>query len=73
VFVPIPGYQYRASDPDEPGWLLSELYDNRTKRSSLAVLRAERLADGPIATVHLRHHVPFSFHGWWHADMPLSG
>lgn len=73
VFVPIPGHQYLPTDPKEPGWLLSEIYDSRTKRSSLAILRAERLNDGPVATVHLSHHVPFSFHGWWHADKLLYG
>ncbi|HEY6874323.1 MAG TPA: carotenoid oxygenase family protein [Geobacteraceae bacterium] len=68
VFVPFPGRRYRPDDPEEPGWLLSELYDSRTRKSCLAVLRADALADGPVATVWLRHHVPFSFHGWWSAD-----
>ncbi len=67
VFVPVPGRHYRSDDPDEPGWLLSELYDSRVKKSCLVVLRAEALADGPVATAWLRHHVPFSFHGWWNA------
>lgn len=69
VFVPYPGRPYRPDDPGEPGWLLTEVYDSRTKRSGLAVLRAERPGDGPVATVQLRHHVPFSFHGWWQADI----
>lgn len=65
VFVPLPGRPYRPDDLDEPGWLLTEVYDSRTRMSHLAVLRANALADGPVAAVHLRHHVPFSFHGWW--------
>jgi all-trans-8'-apo-beta-carotenal 15,15'-oxygenase len=45
--------------------VLTEVYDSRTRRSLLAVLDSERLADGPLARVMLRHHVPFSYHGWW--------
>ncbi|HEY6837464.1 MAG TPA: carotenoid oxygenase family protein, partial [Geobacteraceae bacterium] len=67
VFVPIPGREYGGEDRDEPGWLLTEGYDSHTRKGFLAVLRAERLADGPLAVVWLQHHVPFSFHGWWAA------
>jgi all-trans-8'-apo-beta-carotenal 15,15'-oxygenase len=49
----------------EPGWLLSEVYDGHTGKSFLAILDAERVAEGPLAKVHLEHHVPLSFHGWW--------
>jgi all-trans-8'-apo-beta-carotenal 15,15'-oxygenase len=45
--------------------VLTEVYDSRTRKSLLAVLDSERLADGPLARVMLRHHVPFSYHGWW--------
>jgi carotenoid cleavage dioxygenase-like enzyme len=31
------------------------------------VFAAAGVAAGPIATVQLRHHLPFSFHGWWQA------
>lgn len=65
VFVPEPGHEYRSSSPDEPGWLLSLVYQDATKRSFLAILRADRIQDGPLALVHLRHHVPLSFHGFW--------
>jgi len=47
------------------GWILTEVYDSRTRKSLLAVLDSEHLADGPLARVMLRHHVPFSYHGWW--------
>ncbi|MSM39608.1 MAG: dioxygenase [Geobacter sp.] len=60
VFVPRPGVADEGS-----GWVLTEVYDSRTRRSFLAVLDGERLADGPVARVMLRHHVPFSYHGWW--------
>jgi all-trans-8'-apo-beta-carotenal 15,15'-oxygenase len=65
VFIPVPARSYRPDDPEEPGWLLTEVYESTIRKSHLAVLRAERLADGPLARVHLSHHVPFSYHGWW--------
>jgi all-trans-8'-apo-beta-carotenal 15,15'-oxygenase len=59
VFVP------DSTGEHDQGWVLTECYDGGTGKSSLAVLNAQRLADGPLAIVHLRHHVPFSYHGWW--------
>ncbi len=60
VFVPRNG-----SAKEWQGWVLTEVYDSRTRKSLLAVLDSEHLADGPLAQVLLRHHVPFSYHGWW--------
>lgn len=65
VFVPRPGAIYAPESAQEPGWILSLVYDSRTRKSFLAVMDAEHLADGPLARVHLRHHAPFSYHGWW--------
>ena len=67
VFVPFPGRDYQPDDPVESGFLLTEAYDSATRRSFLAILQAEHLGAGPIAIVHLEHHVPFSYHGWWSA------
>jgi all-trans-8'-apo-beta-carotenal 15,15'-oxygenase len=62
VFVP------RAdSQAEDAGWLLCEVLDGATERSRLAVLDAQNLPSGPVATVNLTHHLPFSFHGWWQA------
>jgi all-trans-8'-apo-beta-carotenal 15,15'-oxygenase len=62
VFAPKPG----ASETErEPGWVLTEVYDSKSKLSYLAILEADRLAAGPIATVELTHHVPISLHGCW--------
>lgn len=66
VFVPLPGRNYQPQG-EEPGFLLAEGYDGETKRGFLAILRAENVGAGPIAIVHLEHHVPFSYHGWWNA------
>jgi all-trans-8'-apo-beta-carotenal 15,15'-oxygenase len=67
VFAPRPGVSYRPEDDGEPGWILTEVYNGNTKRSCLSIFIADRLADGPVATVHLRHHVPYSMHGFWYS------
>jgi all-trans-8'-apo-beta-carotenal 15,15'-oxygenase len=67
VFVPLTGRQYQPDDPVEPGFVLTEVYDSSSRRSYLAVLRSEAVTSGPVAIVHLEHHVPFSYHGWWSA------
>jgi all-trans-8'-apo-beta-carotenal 15,15'-oxygenase len=67
VFVPQPGRTYEAGAAAEPGWLLTLVYNAHTRRSYLAVLAADHVAAGPTALVHLRHHTPISFHGYWHA------
>ena len=59
VFAPKPGGRL------DEGWLLSQVLDGDLGRSRLEILDAERVADGPVATVELEHHVPISFHGWW--------
>jgi all-trans-8'-apo-beta-carotenal 15,15'-oxygenase len=65
VFVPDPAQAPDLAAGREPGWLLSEVYDGGSRRSYLAILDAEHVSDGPVATVRLEHHVPLSFHGWW--------
>jgi carotenoid cleavage dioxygenase len=50
------------------GWVLTFVYDWSTRSSVLAVLAAEDLASGPVATVALPQRVPFGFHGTWVPD-----
>jgi carotenoid cleavage dioxygenase-like enzyme len=58
VFVPRPG-STRAGD----GWLVGTLLDSARQRSGIAVLDAERVADGPLAQAWLPYTVPLGFHG----------
>lgn len=60
VFVPDP-----ERTGENAGWLLVELYDANSRKSSLAILDAARIGDEPVAQVLLQHHVPVSFHGSW--------
>jgi all-trans-8'-apo-beta-carotenal 15,15'-oxygenase len=45
------------------GWILTVVYEHRTRKSHLAVLDAEHLSDGPVARVRLEQALPLSFHG----------
>lgn len=58
IFVP------RSPDAAEnDGWLLSVVYSAAGHRSRLVVLDARDVEADPVAVAHLRHHVPFGFHG----------
>ena len=58
VFVPRPG----STRPDD-GWLVGTLLDPVRDRSGLAVLDAQRVSDGPLATAWLPYAFPLGFHG----------
>ncbi len=60
VFVPDP-----AGKAEDDGWILTMVYDARDDRSRLEVLHARRIGDGPIASCHFDHPIPFGFHGAW--------
>jgi carotenoid cleavage dioxygenase len=61
-----------ANAPEGSGYLMGVA--NRTSeagRADLVILDAERLADGPVATVHLPMRVPTQIHGWWVPEAQL--
>ncbi len=68
IFAAKPGHRYEAMKDREPGWLLAEVLDGAAGTSFLAVFDARTIAAGPIARIVLTHHVPISFHGYWHAQ-----
>ena len=47
------------------GWLLATIYTAKTATSSLVILDAQAVSDGPVATARLDHRVPYGFHGSW--------
>jgi all-trans-8'-apo-beta-carotenal 15,15'-oxygenase len=58
IFVP------RSRDAaEDDGWLLSVVYSTADHRSRLVILDARDVEREPLAVGHLRHHVPFGFHG----------
>lgn len=58
VFVPRPG-----GVAEDDGWVLVLTYDAQHHRSTLAILDAQKIASGPIAQLHLKHHIPYGLHG----------
>jgi carotenoid cleavage dioxygenase len=60
IFVP------RGEDAGEnDGYLLTVATDMEDGSSSLAVLDAQNIAAGPVATARLEHRIPVGFHGGW--------
>jgi all-trans-8'-apo-beta-carotenal 15,15'-oxygenase len=58
IFVP-----RRPDAAEDDGWLLSVVYSTAEHRSRLVILDARDVERDPVAVAHLRHHVPFGFHG----------
>jgi len=48
---------------EDDGWLLALVYDGARHGTDLAILDARDLAAGPVATLHLDHHLPHGLHG----------
>ncbi|WP_013324929.1 carotenoid oxygenase family protein [Gloeothece verrucosa] len=60
LFIPKPN----ATAEDE-GWILMMIYDGKHHRSDVIVFDGQNINDGPVARVHLKHHVPYGLHGSW--------
>lgn len=60
VFVP---REEGAAEND--GFLLTMILDANKRASHLAILDAAHVADGPVASLHFDHAIPFGFHGTW--------
>ncbi|MFN9173741.1 MAG: carotenoid oxygenase family protein, partial [Synechocystis sp.] len=60
IFVPRPD----AHGEDE-GWLLCLVYNAALHNSQLVILDAQALTRPAIATLTLRHHIPYPLHGSW--------
>ena len=59
-------YVPRSADSAEnEGYLLSVATDMSEGKSSLAILDAQNVSAGPLATAHLEHRIPIGFHGGW--------
>jgi all-trans-8'-apo-beta-carotenal 15,15'-oxygenase len=64
IFVPRPN---PLSEDD--GWLLNMVLDGRTQKSFLQIMDAGNIENGSdpiLAKVHLKTHVPYSFHASFH-------
>lgn len=50
-------------DLETEGWVITLVYDAAHHRTDVVILAAERLSQGPIARLHLKHHIPYGLHG----------
>jgi carotenoid cleavage dioxygenase len=61
-----------ANAPEGSGYLMGVANRNSEGgRADLVILDAERLGDGPVATVHLPMRIPTQIHGWWVPEAQL--
>lgn len=63
IFVP----KLDGTEEDD-GWLLAPMYDATNHRSNVVILDAKDIT-APVATVHLKHHVPYGLHGSWTGEI----
>jgi all-trans-8'-apo-beta-carotenal 15,15'-oxygenase len=68
VFVPrgkpsAEGLYTELSGDEDDGWVLALVYDGQSERTDVVILDAKTLSQGPIARLHLKHHVPYGLHG----------
>lgn len=57
---------------EDDAFVLDLVFDRTSQHSYLAVLDGQRLADGPLATVHFDHAIPATFHGVFEAASPSN-
>lgn len=67
VFIPKPG-----SEVEDQGWLISVVYESQKHRSDIIILDAQNLEKGPLAQLHLQHHIPYGLHGSWSPNQQLG-
>jgi all-trans-8'-apo-beta-carotenal 15,15'-oxygenase len=60
IFVPRPD-----SNQEDEGWVLTVVYDSTRHRSDVVILDGRDLNRGPVARLHLKHHIPYGLHGSW--------
>lgn len=58
VFAPHP-------ESADSGWILTQVLDGVSSSTFFAIFNSEHISAGPVATAHLTHHQPISFHGHW--------
>jgi all-trans-8'-apo-beta-carotenal 15,15'-oxygenase len=68
LFVPKPN-----SSAEDEGWILAILHNAETNKGELVILDAQAIADGPLATIRLPHHLAAGLHGSFSPQLLLKG
>ena len=53
-------------ESEDDGWILDLIYDSEHHRSDLVIFDGKDISV-PVATLHLRQHIPYGLHGSWKA------
>jgi all-trans-8'-apo-beta-carotenal 15,15'-oxygenase len=48
---------------EDDAWVLVGVHNAESGTADIAILDGGRLSAGPVAVIHLPHHLPASFHG----------
>ena len=62
LFVARPEAKNKATAEDD-GWVLLWIYNAAGDRTELAIFNAQDITPGPVATLKLKHHIPYGLHG----------
>ncbi|MEE3715603.1 carotenoid oxygenase family protein [Tumidithrix elongata RA019] len=60
VFVP---RNASTTSVEDDGWIITLIFNAERDRSDVVILDAQNIAAAPVATLHLKHHVPYGLHG----------
>jgi all-trans-8'-apo-beta-carotenal 15,15'-oxygenase len=67
IFVPrssiISSLQEETQGGEDDGWVLALVYDSKHHRTDVVILDARDFNIGPVARLHLKHHIPYGLHG----------
>jgi len=58
LFVPRPD-----GNSEDDGWVLMLVYNSETHQSDVVILDGRDVNKGPVARLHLKHHIPYGLHG----------
>lgn len=68
LFVPKPN-----PTAEDDGWVLVVLHNAVTEKGELVILDAQRVDEGPVATIKLPHHLAAGLHGSFSPHVLLKG
>jgi all-trans-8'-apo-beta-carotenal 15,15'-oxygenase len=54
-----------SSECEDDGWVLVLVHDGENISTELAILDAQQISAGPIATLKLPRYIPMGVHGSW--------
>lgn len=60
-----PVFARDSRDEKDNGWLITQFLDTERGTSGFAILDAQNVKAGPVATLDLGETIPISFHGQW--------